>query len=214
MTNSIDNIASDIVSGNIASEWQYYAILFGLLLLSSVLGSLIAGYYQKRGENLATKADFKDILDQLRQTTHATECIRTDISHNNWRNEKQWELRHSLFLSVIDCLGRWRMLVIKGANLLFNEDGSEKERNTTALDAVISDLKIVRYEIGVLATKASLALSKESIDRIRGITDAINLFKSETGGGHDRRAILALGDKLRDIADDIACQAKQELMGE
>ena len=79
----------------LAAGWTVWGILgvVGGWLVKSSLGSLAkAGeaYAARKGENLATKEDFNQLLEQLRRNTEATEQIRTEIAHEDW-TVREWK---------------------------------------------------------------------------------------------------------------------------
>ena len=72
-------VASEIVNQTIWENYKFYLLVAAISLVSSALVAFSAPYLKRRGENLATKADFNEILRQLRETTTLTESIKTDI---------------------------------------------------------------------------------------------------------------------------------------
>src|SRR3989337_1039436 len=73
------SIASEICNQTIWENYKFYLLVAAISLVSSALVAFSAPYLKRRGENLATKADFNEILRQLRETTTLTESIKTDI---------------------------------------------------------------------------------------------------------------------------------------
>jgi|SRR5579862_1022393 len=72
-------------------------------LLTIALGGIagyLAGYGKKKGENLATKEDMKDVLDQVSQVTATTKKIEADISSGLWDRQKRWELRRDVLFEA------------------------------------------------------------------------------------------------------------------
>jgi len=57
-----------------------YVVLVGISALGGLVGSFLTAYAKKRGENLATKADFDELLRQLRLQTAETEKIKSEIA--------------------------------------------------------------------------------------------------------------------------------------
>ena len=49
-------------------------------LVAAGVGSFVGSYFKKKGENLATKEDFQQVLDQLTKQTEATEKIKGSIA--------------------------------------------------------------------------------------------------------------------------------------
>ena|SRR5438309_11791011 len=65
---------------------------------SAFLGSYLAAYLKKKGENLATHEDIAKLVEQVRAVTTTTKEIEAKISNDVWRRQKHWELkRDALF---------------------------------------------------------------------------------------------------------------------
>jgi hypothetical protein len=102
---TIRTIVADVVqSEDPFTLWSYLWVIivaaaFGFI--SSYLGT----YLQTKGQNLATKEDFKQILEQTRQTTEATEAIKADIAaesaHNNEIRQGQYTTATSLYSKLV-----------------------------------------------------------------------------------------------------------------
>lgn len=71
--------AAEISSGLVWQSPYFYLLVVAISLVSSVATAFLSAYFKRRGEALATKAAFDEILDQLRASTHASEDIRADI---------------------------------------------------------------------------------------------------------------------------------------
>jgi hypothetical protein len=78
-----------------------------------VLTAFFKGYGKKKGENLATKEDLKDVLDQVKQVTRTTEEIRSEISDRSWSRQKQWELKKEVILEAVKELSRLEISVLQ-----------------------------------------------------------------------------------------------------
>lgn len=67
-------------------------------------------YAKRKGENLATKEDFDQLLHQLRKNTEATEQIRTEIAHQDWA-AREWKAARSRkleeLLLLVGAVDRW-----------------------------------------------------------------------------------------------------------
>lgn len=72
---------------------QFYgtaAILIVLNLIGTYCISMFASYAQQKGKNYATKADFDNIVDQLKVTTESVETIKAEIAHHDWTT-REWK---------------------------------------------------------------------------------------------------------------------------
>lgn len=99
-------IAQKIVEDQFLLNWKFYLIQLGIVLLAVAAANFLSAYFKGRGASLATKADFDELLRQLRATTETTESIRRTISHEDWSIREFKMLRRSkleeLMLALYD----------------------------------------------------------------------------------------------------------------
>jgi hypothetical protein len=86
----IQQIAQSIVKQEITGNWLIYVILIALSLLSGTAVSFCGAYLRKRGETYATKADFEELVNQLKTTTRVAEEVKTAIAKADWA-EREWQ---------------------------------------------------------------------------------------------------------------------------
>lgn len=86
----IREIANEIFREALIQNWLTYAILTALLIISGAVSAYGANYLRKRAETYATKADFDELLRQLRATTEAAESVRSVIAKADWV-EREWQ---------------------------------------------------------------------------------------------------------------------------
>jgi len=72
-------IASEIVNQTIWENYRFYLLVIAISLVSGALVAFTAPYLKRRGETFATKADFDEIIRQLKDTTTLTESIKSYI---------------------------------------------------------------------------------------------------------------------------------------
>ena len=86
--NLIRTIAMEVVNQSIIGNYKTYLLIVCISIIAGSATAFIASYLKYRGKQYATKADFEQILNQLKQTTKVTEDIKSDINaksqdHNN-----------------------------------------------------------------------------------------------------------------------------------
>lgn len=86
----IREIANEILLEALIKNWLTYAILTALLVVSAAVSAYGANYLRKRAETYATKADFDELLRQLRATTEAAESVRSAIAKADWA-KREWQ---------------------------------------------------------------------------------------------------------------------------
>jgi flagellar basal body-associated protein FliL len=65
-------------------------VLYGLFLAG---GIYFESYFNMKGENLATKEDFKELKSQTAELRQATKEIEAKIDNQIWSGQRQWELK-------------------------------------------------------------------------------------------------------------------------
>ena len=91
----LDELARAIADHTIAESWPHWLALLALVFVGTGIGGYLGSYFAKRGEVQATRADRKEILDGLRQTTKAAEEVRSAISFNEWTERERRTLRRT-----------------------------------------------------------------------------------------------------------------------
>ena len=71
-----------------------------LAAIASGFGGYFGSYLNKKGENLATKEDFKDLKDQTAELARATKEIEAKIDDKVWNRQRQWELKKEIFIEA------------------------------------------------------------------------------------------------------------------
>jgi hypothetical protein len=90
-------LAERIAREHFLSQWPIYTLMLILAFIGSALASYLGSYFKKRGENLATKTDFNNLLAQIKATTIATEDVKSKISNLDWSTkERKVLLRNKL----------------------------------------------------------------------------------------------------------------------
>lgn len=83
-------------------------LLFVLSLLGAAIGTGLAAYLRKRGENKAIEENFIAIREQLSTTTRDTEEIKQHLSSRTWRSQQQWAAREKYYSNLLDKLYRFK----------------------------------------------------------------------------------------------------------
>ncbi|KRB08929.1 hypothetical protein [Lysobacter sp. Root690] len=130
------------------------------------------GYAKRKGENLATKEDFDELLDQLRKNTKATEQIRTEIAHQDWA-AREWKALRAKKLeellielnSISDHLEQYRNHVMTGAALTSESDAFAKF--TTLQAMYFPELQLLCSGFLVAARAAKINLQNYALKKLR-----------------------------------------------
>jgi hypothetical protein len=76
------------------------ATILMLVLYALMLGAGIyfKSYFDKKGANLATKEDFRDLKAQTAELRQATKEIEAKIDEQVWNKQRQWEMKKEILL--------------------------------------------------------------------------------------------------------------------
>ncbi len=70
-------------------------------LVTAFIGSYLAGYLRRKGENLATHEDIDKLVKQVSAVTQATKEIEAKISNEVWDRQRRWELKREALFELI-----------------------------------------------------------------------------------------------------------------
>jgi hypothetical protein len=162
-----------------------------LAAIASGFGGYFGAYLRKRGENLATKEDFRDLKEQTAELTRTTKEIETKIDDQIWRRQRQWELRRDVLLEASR-----RVAEADNALLSLNSAVScpHSEDDPHWVEAIVerqhswgkasSALDESRFAIGVVCGKATI----DAVDSFAVLANniAAELSRKKPGAYQDR----------------------------
>lgn len=94
----IVNIFNRAISEGLQFPWWLYI----LILLAPLIGGFLGSYLKKKAEDLATKKDYEELLSQLKQTTAATESIKSGLLRDNWVQQQKWILKEKYYSMILE----------------------------------------------------------------------------------------------------------------
>jgi hypothetical protein len=71
----------------------FYLIFAGITILASAIGGYAGAYFKKKGENLASKEDFENLLEQSKRIAAEVEEIKSTIGYDDWKNRENFKYR-------------------------------------------------------------------------------------------------------------------------
>jgi hypothetical protein len=135
---TIQAIAGE-VARHLPNVWVLLLIQALLTLLAAGGGAYFGEYLRTRGRNLATKADFESLQNQLRANTELVETIRSEVGQKDWARREWTNLRRIklefLMQRLHDCddyLDRYRSAAL-GGNSLAERDPRDELDTIAAL---------------------------------------------------------------------------------
>ena len=123
---TVATIAREIVENQFLFNWKYYLVLVVVMFLVVAATNFFSAYFKGRGSSFATKADFDELLNQLRKTTETTESIKRTISHEDWSIREFKTIRRAKLEELMVALyeaHHW--LEKERGSSLFAENGNE-----------------------------------------------------------------------------------------
>lgn len=89
---TIKRIAAEV--GHYLPDYRWtLAVQLVLTVLAAGAAAFVGSYWKTRGQNLATKADFQMLQDQLRAQTRLVEEIKSEVSQKDWAARQRAEVR-------------------------------------------------------------------------------------------------------------------------
>ena len=73
-------------------------------LVAAFVGSYLAGYLKKKGENLATHEDIGKLVEQMAAVTTATKEIEAKISNDVWERQRKWDVKREALFEALKAL--------------------------------------------------------------------------------------------------------------
>jgi hypothetical protein len=87
--------------------WQAVLVMVigALNVVALLFNSFFKSYAEKKGENLATKEDLKDVVDQVKRVTLTTEEIKSEISQRDWSEQRSWDMKRDTAIDIMKTYG-------------------------------------------------------------------------------------------------------------
>src|SRR5262245_32814719 len=105
---TIQKIAAEVARHLPSYAWMLLLVQVVILAAAAAVGAFFGEYLMTRGKNLATKADFVSLQDQLRANTELVETIKAEVGQKDWARREWANLRRTKLEELIekmhDCL--------------------------------------------------------------------------------------------------------------
>jgi len=73
-------------------------------LVAAFVGSYLAGYLKKKGEDLATHEDIGKLVEQMAAVTNATKEVEAKISNDVWERQRKWDVKREALFEALKAL--------------------------------------------------------------------------------------------------------------
>jgi hypothetical protein len=107
----LKELAAQIAQEQFLLQWPIYGLMLCLALVVGFCAAYIGAYAKKRGEAFATKADFYELLSQVKVTTAVAEEVKAKISHADWAAREERILRRAKLEDLVQAIHevqRWQ----------------------------------------------------------------------------------------------------------
>ncbi|UGB45241.1 hypothetical protein LQ772_14845 [Frateuria edaphi] len=145
-------IVTEVLDGQVSEQPWFYLLLAAATFIGGACGAFLSAYFKKRGETLATKADFNGLLAQLRQSTHLAEEIKADIQTKYGEQSTLRALLRERTESIVmatfeleSWLGEARARAFQGES--FESDSSPMSKISALRDIYFPDIGIEFTEL-------------------------------------------------------------------
>jgi len=99
---TIQKIAAEVARHLPSHAWVLLLVQIVLLAAAAAVGAFFGEYLKTRGKNLATKADFDSLQDQLRANTQLVETIKSEVGQKDWAQREWTNLRRTKLEALLE----------------------------------------------------------------------------------------------------------------
>ena len=99
---TIQKIAAEVARHLPSYTWMLLLVQVVILGAAAAVGAFFGEYLKMRGKNLATKADFDSLQDQLRANTELVETIKAEVGQKDWAQREWTNLRRTKLEALLE----------------------------------------------------------------------------------------------------------------
>jgi low affinity Fe/Cu permease len=191
---TLQKLIADAINENVFSNWRFYAALISVAILCSVITAFIQGWGKKKGETAATKADFDEIMRQLRESTITAKSVELALSQNDWIQREKNALRRMKLEQLLTAAFAIASWVRKEAPLASSNVDHERNGPVDEFE-MLSKLYFPELNDECRALEDSY---REAVDYFMGV----RIFIQDSTIRFDRAIELKQRHDLQDIIDE------------
>ncbi|HOB02022.1 MAG TPA: hypothetical protein PLJ16_01955 [Casimicrobium huifangae] len=121
----VRSLANHIASEYVDKTWWFIILAIAITAVANYFAAYFGAYGRKRGEVLATKADFEEIKDQLKSTTKVAEEVKLAVAHDDWMLREWKALRRVKLEELVESVHQaMEWLVVEQQRRFFTSDTS------------------------------------------------------------------------------------------
>ena len=206
---TIQQIAAEVVHRLPYGDrpWLFLLVNAVVMAVVGILATLGTSYSRTRGQNLATKHDFDELLRQLEANTEAVETIKSEVSQRDWAQREWTNLRRikleALLEKMHECetyLERCRSAALEGSA---GESGPVLDDFRTIADMYFPELRKETGEFVMECRLEAIALLNLGQTVLRAGDDSAarqRAFDNFTAAHWPPKKRVEARDTLRDAA--------------
>ena len=157
-------------------------IAWGLTtLVTAFVGSYLAGYLKKKGENLATHEDIDKLVEQVAAVTTASKKIEAQISDSVWNRQKRWEITKDALVESVGALSQ----ITEALTLLdstYRAASAMKDPNAAVWSARTTDALDEWSRASATFSRAMLLAELVCGQEVKNTLNALNLHVRNVAG--------------------------------
>ena len=181
----IREIANEVLRDGLAQSWWTYAVLVALAVVSGAVAAFVTTYLRKRAETFATKADFDELLRQVRASTEASESVKSTIAKSDWTDREWRTLRRVKLEELLTAMHEATHWLDKEMDARFFNEPMPSERSPVWKVDVLStlyfpeirsesnafDLLFAKYRSLVIDVHAELSAVRQDVGQRQAVFD-------------------------------------------
>jgi hypothetical protein len=136
---TIQQIAAEVARHLPSYAWMPLLVAMVLMATAGAVGAFFGEYFRTRGKNLATKADFESLQNQLKANTELVETIKSEVAQKDWAQREWTTLRRTKLEALLEKMHNCNLYLerLRDKSVL-GEDLAERERDPfSELDTIV-----------------------------------------------------------------------------
>ena len=125
---TIQEIAAEVVRHLPNYAWALLLVQVLLTLLAAAAGASFGEYLKTRGKNLATKADFESLQNQLRANTELVETIKAEVGQRDWTARERTSLRRIQLEALLEKMNDCDNYIDQHRNRFMDSKGTDPDQ--------------------------------------------------------------------------------------
>lgn len=196
-----------------SSFWVFISSIFFAAVVSG-LSVYVTKYLNKKAENFATKEDFDQLLEQIKESTLATEGIKSQLAEAGWLNQQSWNIREKYYTSLLielnsfaECLGE-ELEGNKFREILHRDEDATMGEITS----LMKSSKVHIRELRVLQGPAQMVISENVSSLLNNLHYLIWEVEKHIDVENRVEDLLGLQANIQTVQNALTAEAREVLI--